>query len=81
MFPNPEIFQDNDYTVVFPHPDVNHQAFMGITNSSKGMSLGRNTMQAFGNLISPERQGSLDRANKDNKRPKILVQNDDKMKI
>jgi hypothetical protein len=57
---------------VFPHPDVNHTAFMGMTNSSKGMSLtGRNTMQAFGNLISPERVGSLDRA--DNKRPKILV--------
>lgn len=31
-------------------------------------------MQAFGSLISPENQGSLDRV--DHKRPKILVQND-----
>lgn len=58
--PNPDVFNDNDYTVVFPHPDIEHQAFLAMTHSSKGMSLGRNTMQAFGSIVSPVNQGSLD---------------------
>ena len=24
VLPNPDVFHDNDFSVVFPHPDVNH---------------------------------------------------------
>ena len=70
--PNPEIFHDNDNTVVFPNPEAD-QAFVALTHSPKA-SLGRNTMQAFESLVSPENQGSLDRV--DHNRPRILMPND-----
>jgi len=44
---------------------------MNMTNSSKGMSIGRNTMQGFAGLVSPPNHGSMEVNEK--KRPKILV--------